>query len=64
MSQASDKTEVHTADNLKPADKAGSSEKQYSVNVKGTVYAVTASSAEEAGEKAKKLHKKNEGDKS
>ena len=71
MSTESDQTEVHTADNLKPAAAAESSDSKkktagrgYSVNVEGEVYSVTAGSAEEAGEKAKQLHKKNKGSKS
>jgi hypothetical protein len=36
----------------------------YSVNIEGIIYSVKASSAEEAGEKAKELHNKTKGNKS
>jgi hypothetical protein len=67
MAIESDKTEVHTADNLQPAAKEDqkSAELQgYSVNIQGIIYSVKASNAEEAGEKAKELHNKTKGKKS
>lgn len=67
MAIESDKTEVHTADKLTPvvAEDQKTAELQgYSVNIKGTIYSVKASNAEEAGEKAKELHNKTKGKKS
>ena len=67
MAIESDKTEVHTADKLKPVateDQKTAELQGYSVNIEGTIYSVKASTAEEAGEKAKELHNKTKGNKS
>ena len=70
MAERSNKTEVHEADNLLPAADAqpkapevGDGFKMYSVNVEGHVYSVKARTVEEAGKKAKKLHKDEKGSK-
>lgn len=71
MTQPSDKTEVHQADQLSPApakkdskpsvgvDKAkkGGDETGFAVSIEGQVYGVRAKTAQEAADKAKKLHK-------
>jgi hypothetical protein len=70
MTQKSEQTEVHTADNLSPApedtakkpvvgiDKAkkGGDQTSFTVSLGGRVYSVKAKNAQEAADKAKKLH--------
>lgn len=71
MTEKSNQTEVHQADNLSPApkDKAekptvsvdpakkGGDKTQYTVSLQGKVYSVAAKNAQEAADKAKQLHK-------
>lgn len=71
MTEKSNKTEVHTADNLSPApqsepkkptvgvDKAkkGGDSTGFAVSIEGHVYGVKAKNAQEAADKATKLHK-------
>lgn len=70
MTEPSDKTEVHQADNLVPAtdvkpktEELGEGYKRFSVDVEGQVYSVKARTTEEAGKKATKLHKDQKGNK-
>lgn len=69
MSTESDKTEVHTADNLVPAGESQSSEVKlkkgeelHTVSIEGIVYSVPAKNAAEAADIANKQHKARKGE--
>lgn len=69
MATESDKTEVHTADNLVPAGESQASEVKlkkgeelHTVSIEGVVYSVPAKDAAEAADKAQEQHKSRKGE--
>lgn len=69
MSTESDKTEVHTADNLVPAKESSSNESTlkkgeayHTVSIEGIVYSVPAKDAAEAAQLAQKQHESRKGE--
>lgn len=69
MSTESDKTEVHTADNLVPAGESQGSEVKlkkgeelHTVSIEGTVYSVPGKDAEDAAQNAQKQHEARKGE--